>query len=101
MLLAIGSASDINIFAIKNLNPQAYSKVELEYVKTISGHTDYVKMITNMPDSDEIISCSSDKTIRIWKVSTGECLRTYEGHANGVECISLIGNTHLVSASTD
>jgi WD40 repeat protein len=32
------------------------------------------------PDGTKAISCSDDKTVRVWDVSRGECISTLTGH---------------------
>jgi platelet-activating factor acetylhydrolase IB subunit alpha len=39
-------------------------------VKTMHGHDHNVSSVTFTPSGDHIISCSRDKTIKIWEVST-------------------------------
>jgi WD40 repeat protein len=36
------------------------------------------------PDGTKVVSCSDDKTVRIWDVSLGECIRTLTGHDGSV-----------------
>lgn len=49
------------------------------------GHIDWVRAISFSPDGGTLISGSQDETIKLWDVSTGECLKTllserpYEG----------------------
>ncbi len=37
--------------------------------------------------NNKIISCSSDKTIKVWDIASGDCLNTLEGHASEINCI--------------
>ena len=34
------------------------------------------------PDGKELASGSHDRTVRLWDVETGACVRTLEGHAD-------------------
>jgi WD40 repeat protein len=36
------------------------------------------------PDGTKVVSCSSDKTVRVWDVSRGECINTLTGHDGSV-----------------
>jgi WD40 repeat protein len=40
-------------------------------------------------DSSKVVSCSNDKTVRVWDVSSGECIVTLTGHNNTVSCCQL------------
>ena len=35
------------------------------------------------------ISGSRDKTVRVWDLESGECLKVLEGHAGSVDCVAL------------
>lgn len=49
---------------------------------------------------DHIVSGSTDRTLRVWRLSSGEWLRTLSGHASTVRCVRIFGN-HIVSGSRD
>jgi WD40 repeat protein len=50
---------------------------------TLIGHTDITRAIVVL-DELTICSCSCDKTVKVWDVSTGACERTLEGHTDMV-----------------
>lgn len=60
----------------------------LSYLK---GHTGCVWSIQIL-DNDKVISCSHDRTIKIWNLNSGQCINTFLGHSKDVACIQLIGN---------
>jgi WD40 repeat protein len=39
-----------------------------------------VKACSLSPDGTKVVSCSDDKTVRVWNVSRGECINTLTGH---------------------
>ena len=43
-------------------------------VKCLRGHTDHVVVASFSPDSRRVLTASSDKTARLWDVSTGKQL---------------------------
>ena len=69
---------------------------------TLTGHTGTVDSVSFSPDGQTLASGSSDKTIRLWNVHTGQTLRTLKGHTHWVSsvCFSPDGNT-LASGSRD
>jgi WD40 repeat protein len=74
-------------FTIKKNLPIAYDMSRLT--------TAFIKMLDV---KSQIISTSYDKTLKLWDVETGECLRTYTGHTCGVMSITLKSdNTKIVS----
>lgn len=54
------------------------------------------------PDGGSIASGSYDRTVRLWNAATGECLRTLNGHAQGVDAVAWSPDgAMLASASLD
>ena len=47
------------------------------------------------------MSGSSDDTIKIWNITTGECLETLEGHSDIISSIIKINRDIIVSGSYD
>jgi small GTP-binding protein len=50
----------------------------------LRGHTAKINRIAWSPDGKYLASPSDDATIRIWDMSTGECIRVLEGHTSTV-----------------
>ena len=44
------------------------------------GHTRDVNSVCLSADGRYALSGSEDKTLRLWEVESGKCLRTFEGH---------------------
>ena len=53
-------------------------------IRVLRGHTEVVYSVAWKPNSEEMATCSLDKTVRIWNTKTGECLRTIKDHADSV-----------------
>jgi hypothetical protein len=52
-----------------------------ECVRTLIGHSDYVRSAVYSSDGKKILSASSDQTIKEWDTATGKCVRTLRGHS--------------------
>ncbi|GAM19089.1 hypothetical protein SAMD00019534_022640 [Acytostelium subglobosum LB1] len=52
------------------------------------GHRKAVSYVKFM-NRDEIISASTDSTLKLWNVSQSDCVRTYVGHANEKNFVGL------------
>ena len=46
-------------------------------LNTLTGHTQSVTAVMVIPNSLYLVSGSLDKTVKIWSLSTGECLHTF------------------------
>jgi WD40 repeat protein len=45
-----------------------------------------------LPDGSCALSGSSDDTLRLWDLVTGDCLRTLEGHAKSVTAVAVLAD---------
>lgn len=61
------------------------------YLKTLTGHTDCVRGITVLNDTD-FISCSNDASIKVWDSTTGKCVETLYGHPNFIYSVAAHGD---------
>lgn len=75
-------------------------------LRTFEGHTGPVNSVCLSADGQYALSgggasewvgnggpyselVSDDKTLKLWEVANGRCLRTFEGHAESVKCICM------------
>ena len=67
------------------------------------GHQDAVNSVAFSPDGNYIASGSSDNTVRLWNVETGEAaLKPFEGHKDEVGCVVFSPNgEYIASGSSD
>jgi len=71
-------------------------------LRTFIGHTDNVNSAAFSPDGHYIVSASSDTTVRLWNVQTGQCLYTLTGHRDTVNSAAFsTEGRYIVSASDD
>lgn len=69
-------------------------------MKTITGHEGGVRSLSQPPDEpDKLISGSEDKTVKVWDISSGNCLQTLQGHDDFVRVIKAISNKKIASGS--
>lgn len=64
----------------------------------IAGHHGSVNSIQLR--GDFLVSASSDKTIKLWQVSTGALVREFVGHQHGLACVQYDGK-RIISGSND
>ncbi len=75
---------------------------EIVLVKTLTGHDSRIKSMVISPDSETLISASTDNTIHIWHIPTGKLEKKIANRNSHVRSIAISpdGNT-LVSAHDD
>ncbi|KAI9838296.1 MAG: protein with putative role during mitosis [Sarea resinae] len=69
---------------------------EYKNIRTLPGHDHSVSAVRFIPSGaaglpssgNLLVSASRDKTLRIWDVSTGYCVKTLRGHADWVRDVS-------------
>ncbi|MEH1948207.1 MAG: NB-ARC domain-containing protein [Nostoc sp.] len=93
-----------------------------QYLQTLQGHTNLVssvtfafkdldgytaeKSITSSEDIEKqrksqiLASSSDDTTIKLWDVSTGECLQTFWGHDSWVHSVSFSPNAQILASGS-
>jgi len=73
-----------------------------ECIQTLSGHSGWINSIEIIFDSEnQLLSCSHDKTVKLWNLVDGTCIRTFQGHTEYVYCIRTNAEGKLISGSND
>jgi WD40 repeat protein len=64
--------------------------------------TGWVESVCFSPDSRLFLSGSDDRNIKLWNITTGECIRTLEGHTDQVNSVCFSPDGRLIlSGSND
>lgn len=83
---------------------------EYKNIRTLPGHDHSVSSVRFIPSGaagnptsgNLLVSASRDKTLRIWDVTTGYCVKTLQGHADWVRAVTpSFDGRYLLSASND
>ncbi|KIJ64260.1 hypothetical protein HYDPIDRAFT_62090, partial [Hydnomerulius pinastri MD-312] len=53
------------------------------------GHDDWISGIVYLPEGDRVVTCSWDKTVRLWDATTGEEEGERMEHGAGVRCLAV------------
>ena len=92
---------------ISEWNSRAQTRISVahesrEQIAILKGHTSDVRSVAFSPDSTQIVSGSSDRTVRLWDVQSSHLKATLEGHTYGVYSVAFSpdGN-YIVSGSSD
>jgi WD40 repeat protein len=71
-------------------------------LRTLEGHSDWVRSVVLTPDGKLAVSASWDNTLKVWDLASSQELRTLEGHNNAVTSVALTIDGRLaVSASLE
>ncbi|UBF24245.1 WD40 repeat domain-containing protein [Kovacikia minuta CCNUW1] len=93
-LLASGSQDQtIQLWEITTPLPasrahQASPELIVHPLRTLEGHTSWIRCIAFRPDGQTLASASSDGAVKLWQVTTGECLHTFQAHSSLVLAIT-------------
>jgi WD40 repeat protein len=69
---------------------------------TFAEHAGAVTSVCFSADGRHALSGSADRTLRLWEVATGRCLRVFEGHEGGVTAVCLRPDgRHALSGGSD
>ena len=60
----------------------------MSIIPKLEGHSNYVMSVSYSPDGTKVASGSEDRTVKLWDVTSGECLQTLEGHSHVVNTVS-------------
>lgn len=52
------------------------------------GHDNWVRALAFHPSGKYLLSASDDKTIRVWELSTGRCIKTVDAHNHFVTTLA-------------
>ncbi len=71
-------------------------------VRTLSGHAGGVISVAITPDGKQVISGSSDGTLKVWDIASGKELRTLTGYSSNIRSVAITPDgKQAISASDD
>ncbi|KAF2089508.1 WD40 repeat-like protein [Saccharata proteae CBS 121410] len=71
---------------------------EFSVLMTLEGHSAAVNAIQLY--DDQIVSASGDRSVKVWDIHTGQCLKTFTGHTKGIATVQFDGR-RIVTGSSD
>lgn len=65
------------------------------------GHDHNVSSVSFVPAGDFLLSASRDKTIKMWEVATGYCVKTFTGHREWVRMVRVNADGSLMASCSN
>eukprot|EP00817_Percolomonadidae_sp_ATCC50343_P006496 CAMPEP_0117419590 /NCGR_PEP_ID=MMETSP0758-20121206/1113_1 /TAXON_ID=63605 /ORGANISM="Percolomonas cosmopolitus, Strain AE-1 (ATCC 50343)" /LENGTH=1237 /DNA_ID=CAMNT_0005200729 /DNA_START=140 /DNA_END=3849 /DNA_ORIENTATION=+ len=78
------TASSKKAYDEKTLKPYKKKLKSSSFRDSEKGHTDFIMDMIMLEELNVLITCSLDKTIKLWDTRTGYCKHTKRGHLKGV-----------------
>lgn len=91
--IAVSSEKDINVIIFD----------EMSIKKTLIGHTSNVRdlVLVERGDGNKLLSCSEDKTIKLWDLEKYMVVKTFSGHKGIVTKLLMFNRDVFMSGSED
>ncbi|MDB9488324.1 hypothetical protein PN492_17525 [Dolichospermum circinale CS-537/01] len=71
-------------------------------LRTLTGHSSWVQAVAVTADGTRVISGSSDNTVKVWNLETGEEQLTLTGHSSWVNAVAVTADgTRVISGYDD
>ena len=71
-------------------------------IRTLTGHSDSAHAVAVTPDGKHVISGSSDNTLKVWNLETGEEKFTLTGHGDSAHAVAVTPDSkHVISGLWD
>ena len=83
---------------------QDASRVEnsINYLeRLITNHRDGVRAVAALPDGKRFVSASNDHTAKLWELSTGKLLHTFQGHTGAVRCVAVSSDGSRIATGSE
>ena len=84
-----------------NNNIQIYNLNDGSLIKTLTGHSDWVRDLVQIKNTNLLASSSDDRTIRIWDLNTNTTKFILNGHTDNVYGLKQVTGDVLSSGSYD
>jgi WD40 repeat protein len=70
-------------------------------VAILQGHSDTIRDIKYLQDTEQLLTASSDKTCKLWCLKTNVCLNTFVGHKNIVWSVLIVSLNCFISGDKE
>jgi WD40 repeat protein len=86
---------------IPNMTPSISTSPTWRCVRTLTGHSRWVRSVAISPDGRVLVSGSGDRTVKIWDLTAGQLLQTLLGHEHWVRSVAISPDGQLVASGSN
>jgi WD40 repeat protein len=107
-VLSVATSQDGKLIACSDTNGDIHlwqvedgTTIETRSIGSLKGHTGWIRSVEFSPDCLTLASGSSDHTIKIWDIKTGQCLKTLQGYTNRIRVVAFSPQGHILVSGSD
>ena len=71
---------------------------EGKQVRTSGGHGKAILKLVSHPKQPLLVTCSADRTVRMWNTDNGAAVRTLSGHTDYVFAVAISPDGNLIAS---
>ncbi|KAI8997514.1 WD40-repeat-containing domain protein [Pilobolus umbonatus] len=75
--------------------------VQVQRLRTTLAHEDAVVKVKFVKNSPMLVSCSADRSVKMWDTRTGQCVKSWAGHRDTVLDIAVSDDGNVVCSASD
>uniref|UniRef100_A0A0N5B6X6 WD_REPEATS_REGION domain-containing protein n=1 Tax=Strongyloides papillosus TaxID=174720 RepID=A0A0N5B6X6_STREA len=98
-LFSAGSDSIIRIWNTSKPDSSINETTSKRYIQSMEHHCDWVNDIVLCCNGQNLISASSDTTIKVWNAKQGFCMSTLRTHQDYVKALAYAKDVELVASA--
>lgn len=99
-VFAAGKDGVVQLFAGPNPDGTSAGNTSTR-LREFTGHPDAVNALAVTPDGKSLVSAGSDRTVRVWDVTSGKPLRSFQGHMTKVLALAIRGDGRQIASASD
>jgi WD40 repeat protein len=99
-VFACGKDGAVQLFAGPNPDGTSAGNTSTR-LREFAGHTDTVNALVVSPDGKQLVTAGSDRTVRVWDVTSAKPLRSFQGHMSKVLSLAVRGDGKQIASASD
>ncbi len=105
----LASSGDDNAIRVWQVDPQradsqradSQTAMTLTEHTELTGHDGWVRSVCFCPDSLRLLSGSDDRTVRLWDIESGDCVRVFEQPGDRVRAVTVSPDGQFAASGGD